>query len=339
MKQAVSTDIDEAWAKVLRPALELAETTNRTFIAAIGTALLAKATDLEVDPRALKVKGGAAGSYSARSLAKDVLAPEAMILGVDLGVYGREPLNNQPFFRYDFISPDMDVKANARPALLAMCEVLKRVAAAESSADAEAGLRAFLSLRLNSRGAPDFTDNAAPATPESLIERIEQFVLKDSEGGRRAQAVAIGLADLVFEPANVRSGRVNDPDRRIPGDVGVLDGSRWARLIEVRDKPVMGHDVLFFARKVGRAGADRAVVLAVAANQQPLNAEDLSQMAARDGVVVVIHVGWSSYVRQMLVEASMNLPSACQMAYRLIYARLIELEASSEGLNAWLVDG
>lgn len=127
--------------QILRPASELAETSNRTFIAAIGTALLARATDLQVDPRALKVKGGAAGSYSARSLAKDVLAPEAMILGVDLGVYGREPLNNQPFFRYDFISPDMDVKPNARPALLAMCEVLERVAAAQSSADAEAGLR------------------------------------------------------------------------------------------------------------------------------------------------------------------------------------------------------
>src|SRR5262249_29555100 len=75
----------------------------KTHIAFLGTAFLAKAVDLTVD--AFAVKNTAtdptkqAGAYSARSLAHGVLVPFAAEFGIDLGVTGREPLNNQPYFR------------------------------------------------------------------------------------------------------------------------------------------------------------------------------------------------------------------------------------------------
>ena len=99
------------WVSLIKSVVDACEGGSRTHIAALGTALLAKATNLQVDVFALKVKGGGEGAYSARSLAKEVLAADAPMLGLDLGVTGREPLNNQPYFRYDRIFPEMDVKA------------------------------------------------------------------------------------------------------------------------------------------------------------------------------------------------------------------------------------
>lgn len=82
----------------------------------LGTALLAKATDRRVD--ALSIKAGRSHrGYSARELAKDVLVPAAMRHGVDLRTTGVEPLNNQPFFRYDRVSREMAVRPHVKPYL------------------------------------------------------------------------------------------------------------------------------------------------------------------------------------------------------------------------------
>ena len=70
---------------------------SRTYIAAFGTALLAKAADDRVD--ALTVKAGAgSNAYSMRGVCK-VLVERASHYGYHLGVTRGEPLNNQPWFR------------------------------------------------------------------------------------------------------------------------------------------------------------------------------------------------------------------------------------------------
>src|SRR5690348_3791193 len=57
---------------------------NKTFVAMLGTALLAKATDERIDALALKARSGPTG-YSARTLCTDVLVPSAVRAGVHLG--------------------------------------------------------------------------------------------------------------------------------------------------------------------------------------------------------------------------------------------------------------
>src|SRR5512143_2258563 len=63
---------------------EVGQSPSKTFIAMLGTALLAKATDSRVDPFALKTREHRT-AYSARSLCKDVLVPCAVEAGVHLG--------------------------------------------------------------------------------------------------------------------------------------------------------------------------------------------------------------------------------------------------------------
>ncbi len=61
---------------------------SATVIAALGTALLAKATDDRVDVYSLLDRGEADNSYSARSLADNVWARNRACLNVDLGANG-----------------------------------------------------------------------------------------------------------------------------------------------------------------------------------------------------------------------------------------------------------
>jgi hypothetical protein len=69
---------------------------SRTYVAALGVALLAKATDERVDALTVKRKVSA-NAYSMRGAAA-VLAGNAALYGYHLGVTGPEPLNNQPWF-------------------------------------------------------------------------------------------------------------------------------------------------------------------------------------------------------------------------------------------------
>ncbi len=61
---------------------------------------------------------------TARGLAHGVLVPHAPHLDINLGVTGREPLNNQPYFRIKRVETDMPVHGNARPAIDALLELL-----------------------------------------------------------------------------------------------------------------------------------------------------------------------------------------------------------------------
>src|SRR5450432_783449 len=92
-------NIKKSWELKIEQLGELCDASSRTHLAAFATAALAKATDIEVDVHSLKRGQQGPRAYSARSLAKDVVAKQAPLLGIDIGVSGAEPLNNQPYFR------------------------------------------------------------------------------------------------------------------------------------------------------------------------------------------------------------------------------------------------
>src|SRR5690348_11505845 len=73
----------------------------RTAIAFLGTAMLAKAIDASADLYAIKPAHAEDNdnAFSARTLCHSVFVPLAAELGISLGATGREPLNNQPYFR------------------------------------------------------------------------------------------------------------------------------------------------------------------------------------------------------------------------------------------------
>ena len=159
-----------------------------------------------------------------------------------------------------------------------------------------------------------------------------------SEGGRRAQAVVAGLMDAFAGPDRVESGRINDPDRRHPGDVSLRSAEpsdAWEKAFEVRDKPVLLSDIQLFANKCLEQGIREPAVVAVAEGQPGLDQARLEEWAAERGIGVTVFVGWPEIVKQVLFWAGEPRAEAAQRAARFIHDRLIKVEASPEAVELW----
>jgi hypothetical protein len=154
-----------------------------TYIAMLGTAMLAKALDPGVNlfwikpthvPPADKRR-----AYSARTLCHAVLVPLSAEYGFSLGVNGREPLNNQPFFRMERLDDGTPVNSAAQVAFDYMMTLVRDVQALPDAASARQALEAFIHVR---RGyVTDYAD-AGDATQR----RLSKPSTSSCNSGRRA---------------------------------------------------------------------------------------------------------------------------------------------------------
>jgi hypothetical protein len=330
--------VDPAWAEKIERLSALCEQgSSSTHIAFLGTSILAKAVDPNVDLFAIKPThaGDNVNAYSARSLCHSVLVPLAAELGIHIGVSGREPLNNQPYFRMTHLNDGTPVRANARPAFDYMVSLVTELDS-YSTAQARVALRAFVSVRRRFQVVYATHGGEVSITWASLSSAIEAFVAENSEGGKRAQAVVAGLLDVVAGPDRVESGRINDPSRHYPGDVAVrgMDGC-WEKAIEVRDKRVQESDVYLFGQTCLTRGVRDAALVLASANQQQLDAAAISTWAARLGLGVTIFYGWEYFVDQVLWWSGTPKAEGAAEAVRYIESRLIAVEASPAAVRSW----
>lgn len=249
---AVANDGDrlpEEWVQRTR---QVGLSPCKTYVAVLGTVLLAKATNPAVDVFALKATTDSPGAYGPRMLAHQVLVPFAVANRIHLGARGREPWNNQPWFRYDVAEPSMRIAAKCRSAFEYLLTCFARVAELTQE-EAFMGLGAFLRERQHAEAAfEQLQVGDRPLSLRDLVHAAEGFVHRDPEGGKRGQALTAAAFDLVF--SNVESGRINDPSRNWPGDVQVYgDAPEPVQCCEVRQKPVTSTDVLIFCQSLQRS--------------------------------------------------------------------------------------
>ncbi|MDE2925622.1 MAG: restriction endonuclease, SacI family [Acidobacteriota bacterium] len=318
-----------------------AEAKSNTHIAFLGTAMLAKAVDRRADLFAIKPTHapGNPNAFSARSLCHSVLVPLAAELGFHIGVTGREPLNNQPYFRMSRLDDGTPVHPRARAAFEYTVRLVRKLNDLEDEAEARAALRAFVAVRRRYQPHYTWQEGEFEITPDRLAEVIREFVEQDSEGGRRAQAVVAGLMDLFAGPDRVETGRVNDPSRKHPGDVCVLmdsDTTDIEKAIEVRDKPVTASDVRIFVRKCIQMGAREAALVIVCIRQESLEQATLTEWADDLGVGLTVFESWSDFVEQVLFWSQPPKPIAAHEAVTSIRDRLIGVEATPEAVTRWL---
>jgi hypothetical protein len=123
---------------------------SKTHIAFLGTAMLAKTLDLRADLFAIKPTHARdnAKAFSARTLSHSVLVPLAAELGINLGVTGREPLNNQPYFRMERLDVGTPVHAGGRAAFDYMLSLVRELQELRSQDQALGALRAFIGVRM-----------------------------------------------------------------------------------------------------------------------------------------------------------------------------------------------
>ncbi len=340
-KAAASADDAPAdWtAKVEELSALCEDGTSKTHIAYFGTAILAKAVDARADLFAPKptLTPDNPYAFSARSLCHGVLVPLAAELGISLGVTGREPLNNQPYFRMTRLDDGTPVHQGGRQAFDYMLKLIRELQEGTVE-DGLRALRAFVAVRRQYR--VSYADHAAGGwiSPSQLTEAIVTLVTENSEGGRRAQAVAAGVFDVVFGPACVESGRINDPSRHYPGDVCIrreAGADDWLKAVEVRDKPVAASDVQIFGTRCAQLGVREAAVLMVSDRQPPLDVPSLQRWADELGIGLTLFDGWTTFVDQALFWSVDAKPEAAALALGTIRARLIAVEASSDAVERW----
>jgi hypothetical protein len=188
--------VPEEWTQRTR---EIDECPSRSFTPALGTALLARATNPEIDALALKPEAGP-HAYSARSVATNVLVPGAVKYGYDLRATGREPLNNQPFFRYDRIDRIDHVRNDAMPwvtALTDACNAINKLGAD----DAKLALAAYLRVRMEAVPARRAIDTRN--SPLSTVELpVQTEPIGANPAGERGQAFAMAAFDLGWRTAS-----------------------------------------------------------------------------------------------------------------------------------------
>lgn len=334
--KAAAGHIDQTWAKPIEELSEAATGKSLTHIAFLGTAILAKCVDPTVDVFAVK-KAAGAKAYSARGLCHGVLVPNAPELDINLGVTGREPLNNQPYFRIERLTREAPVRSTARHVLSMLCDILDRLQGSTEE-QARQAMRAFIDVRRRhgARYSRSIEDRLK-VTVGALIKAIEALVGADSEGGRRAQAVVAGLMDVFAGDERVEARRVNDPSRTTPADVNVrsADGEGWERAFEVRDKAVSREDLYLLAQKCIDKHAAEAVMVAIAPSPPIALLAEAQAWAAERNVALTVFSDWASLVAQALHWAPMPTLTAASVAPGRIEQRLIEAEVSEGALTLW----
>ena len=343
-RNAVDGPISDEWANKVEHLSKLCEDgVSKTHIAFLGTAMLAQSMGVDADLRAIKPRlaPNNPNAYSARSLCHGVLVPLSAELGFSLGVSGREPLNNQPYFRMTSLGDNTPVHSGGRAAFDFMGGLVDELQHL-SAVNARRALRAFIAVRRSyQRRYADATEGRS-LSPMELLSAIQKLVSYASEGGRRAQAVVAGLLDVVAGTGRILSGRINDPSRHHPGDVAVLavetsdTGARtYEKAFEVRDKPARFSDVTIFGRTCADRGVQEAAMVIVSSAQPALDPVEVLQWAQSLGIGMTIFPGWSDFVEQCLFWASPPKLEAAVLAVETIRNRLIEVEASTEALSMW----
>jgi hypothetical protein len=332
---------DPAWITKVEHLSQLCQDgVSKTHIAFLGTAMLAKALDLRADLFAIKPTHAKDNehAFSARTLCHSVLVPLAAELGISLGVTGREPLNNQPYFRMTRLDDGTPVHSGGRAAFDYMLELVRELQNLRSEDGALGALRAFIGVRMGYQPRYGAREGAAQITPERLTAVIQEFVQANSEGGKRAQAIVAGLLDVFATPSRVESGRINDPSRKYPGDVCVRflgNAEVWEKAFEVRDKPVAASDVQIFGKKCVDMQVREAAVVMVSAQQPRLDGQQLAAWAAGFGVGLTLFHGWPEFVEQVLFWSALPKPEAASQAVEFIHDRLIAVEAHPESVAHW----
>jgi SacI restriction endonuclease len=306
---------------------------SKTYIAALGTALLAKAADPAIDALTIKSKAGT-NAYSMRGVVK-VLAERAPDYGYHLGVTGPEPLNNQPWFGSSRVDRITNLRPDVNPFhrdLVRYLSDLNRL----SSDEALLGLAAFLRLRLRygdeeRARAASLRVNPGGASFGDLLEVLEAFVLDDPEGGRRGQALVAAVLDLAHD--DVELAAINDPRMF---DVAVRDDGVETLGVDVKQKVVDESAVLHLAKEAAERSVDKVLLVALAPEQRALDRPRISQLAQEDhGVLASVYEGVRELLTQVALQSPLPVADFVRYLPEKYMARMQEHGVSAEGQQYW----
>lgn len=323
-----NADLPAEWLEAARSVFRLSA---KTYTPALGTLLLAKATDSTVD--ALSIKATGENGYSIRTLGHNVLVPASVRYGFSIRTTGREPLNNQPFFRYEHMR-EIDRVLNKE-----QFDVFLTIAKRANKLPGDAtlfALAAFLRVAFNETNKVSKIVLKEGDLSAAGIENATANFLRQSapERPRRLQAFAAACLDLGHY--DVRSRRINDPSRDVPGDVQAYWNDAPYLSMEVRGKAVPETEISAFAESCFRAGISRVIIFVDWRGHEHIEPSEVtSQTVQNEHVLLSIFESCRDLVREALTWADLPLLAATAHLRERVFERLSEIESMPETLQDW----
>lgn len=307
LRDAASAGGSDLWVeRVVWLTEQVEEGDGKTYVAALGAALLAKATDPRVDSLTQALNAGPAG-YSLRSVAEFL---QSRVRGhVHLGTLSKNPVNNSPFLRgpgridrFDRIGP------KTKPIYDMFVRWLDDLNG-YNKAEAHDALVSFLHERTRVQRSVDATSAASlefgtASSIEDLTEALQLFAMEDPEGGSRGQAVVAAVLASAFPDIEVVSN--NHP---APFDVKRA-GHPPPLVCEVKQRPVQPEEVMELARRAFDHHADRAIYVALDPSQGELPVNRLvADALVRHGVFLDVCYDVRELVARVAVYSDVDILS------------------------------
>jgi hypothetical protein len=321
--------VPESWTQFARQTFQMQ---SKTYTPALGTVLLARATDDRVDPLSIKTEYGP-NTYSLRTLGHQVLVPAARELGFSIRNTGREPLNNQPFFRYDHMSAIDRVRD--KPGHAQFVSGVTKVGELDRD-QALAALAAFLRVAIAVvKELEDYVVHPEALTVQRVVAAVEEFLDDNQDRPRRTQALVAATFDITHH--DVRSRKLNDPSRDYPGDVQAFEEGRPILAVEVRAKSVPRTEVEGFATACRQSGIERAFVVVLWPSHPPLPSDLLRQKSLdENGVLLTIIERVDDLLLDAFGWADVSLSAGLRVFTTSALKRLREIESTDESLARWV---
>lgn len=323
-------EVPDKWVE-LTERMELAP--SKTYTPALGTALLAKATDPRIDALSIK-QDYSDTTYSQRILCHGVLVPGAVRYGFSIRNTKREPLNNQPFFRYDHIEEIDRVRGQSLIFLDELRDGLRELDSYNEST-AVAALAAFLRVRFKYLPELESFELTSEVHDISwLISRVEDFLEEEGDRPRRTQALVAAAFDAIYR--NIKTRGLNDPSRDFPGDIQALAGKKPIMSTEVRAKLVPETEVRSFVGELRSARISRGFIVVIHPTHQALPRLDLSEWAwNKHHVVLTIIESAAELIRSVAAWSPISVGDVLNSFPVRVAERLIEIEATALSHGRW----
>jgi hypothetical protein len=207
-----------------------------------------------------------------------------------------------------------------------------------SQADAVLALDAFLVE------VPDQAEHSALellatrlVKPEEAFVAIEEFIIADTEHGRRGQAFMVACLNLLHGDEVETPESVNDPSRTSLGDATLRTRDKLQG-IEAKQKIVSASHVRDTAKQLAEKAQDATLeygALVNALDGKPL-AANWREITKATGVLTVIHDDPATLLRDAIVASGKPFTAALVEVCENYYSRLAYVGVKEATLREWL---
>lgn len=302
---------------------------GKTYIAATGGALLAKATDDQVDTLTQSTKGGGRG-YALRGVAEFM---QSRVRGkVHLGTLSKWPMNNAPFLRGPARIDRFTIAGYLRHVYDEYLGWMQELDGynADQAYDA---LVAFLRVRMKAQH-----DEAAAAaagarmiaarSTADLLEAVQLWLTEDPEEGARGQALVAAVLDLAWDDVEV-------VPKHHPAPFDVKRAGNPPPLVcESKQQIIAAADILELARRASEHDADLALYAALDPQQPPLPIDRLrgDALEQHGALLDVVH-DTQELIAHVCVHAGVTAANVAAHLPQHIANRCPEADVSASGLR------